>query len=98
MRFLSLDDLKTVKGIRWCRETIWRKENEDPPRFPKRTHLGATTVAYVEPVIDEYVHAMAAGCDEVEATRLAERVRPSMPSEVKADRDAEHGEDAHATA
>ncbi len=98
MRFHIHDELKTIYGLHQRRETTWRKENENPPRHPHRTHIGPNRVAWVEPVMREYVRALAAGCDEVEATRIAERVRPSMPSEVAVDRDAEHGEDAHATA
>ena len=84
MRFLSPDELKPLKGIPWHRVTLWRMERADPPRFPKRTRLGAATFGYIEPVIDEYVLALATGCDEVEATRLAERMRPSMHPELEA--------------
>ena len=92
MRFLSFSELKPLKGIPWHRVTLWRMERADPPLFPKRTPLGPHTFGYVESVIDAYTEALAAGCDAEKATRLAERVRPSMPS------GAEHGEDAHATA
>jgi hypothetical protein len=81
MRFLSNTDLKS-RGIPWHKVTLLRMENSDPPRFPRRTRFGPNTIGHAEPVIDAYLEALAAGHDDVTATQIAERARPTMTPEA----------------
>ena len=78
MQFLSFKELKPLFGIPWHRVTIYRKENESPPRFPRRTYMGPSTVVWPEPVMAGYTEALAAGASEIEATERAELLRPSL--------------------
>jgi hypothetical protein len=74
MRHLSYDDLK-LKGIPGSKHTVKRKERFG--KFPRSSRFGKLD-AWLEPVIDAYNEAVAAGCSEEEATAIAERERPSL--------------------
>jgi prophage regulatory protein len=71
-KLIAYDDLKSL-GIPGAKPTIYRKERAG--RFPKRVPLGSKFYAWPENVIDAYVEALAAGCDEIEACLIAERER-----------------------
>jgi prophage regulatory protein len=80
MRFISYVELQQAKGIPGSKLTIWRKERAG--KFPKRTPFSGVHYAWIEPVIDAYVAALAAGHDEAAATRIAERKRPTLEAEA----------------
>jgi predicted DNA-binding transcriptional regulator AlpA len=73
MRFIAYADLRAAKGILGSKQTIWRKERER--RFPKRTPMGSKFYGWPENIIDAYVEALAGGCSEEQATRIAEGKR-----------------------
>jgi predicted DNA-binding transcriptional regulator AlpA len=75
MRFITYKNLEPETGISAHRTTLWRWEKQG--RFPKRTKLGAT-FGWPEVVLKTYVIARSAGHDEREATKIAEKARPSV--------------------
>jgi prophage regulatory protein len=50
MKVLSFSELKSKKGIRWSRVHVDRQEKAG--KFPKRIHLGPSTVVWSEEEID----------------------------------------------
>lgn len=60
MRILSWDDLRTLKGIRYSKATIYRKIKNGT--FPRQVHMGENCVGFVETEIDRLI-----------ADRIAER-------------------------
>jgi prophage regulatory protein len=75
MKFLAYDELKPAKGIPGSKTTIWRKERAG--KFPRRVPFGERAYGWPENVIEAYCEALAAGCDEAEACKIAERERAS---------------------
>lgn len=53
VRFLRYPDLRTEKGIPYCRMHIDRLEKAG--KFPRRVHLSERTVAWVEAEIDAHL-------------------------------------------
>jgi predicted DNA-binding transcriptional regulator AlpA len=82
MRFLSHEQLGTLKGIPGTKVTIWRQEKAK--KFPKRTPLSPQRYAWVERVIDTYLAALVAGHAPEEATAIAERDRERIAEAVRA--------------
>ena len=66
-RLLGFKQLKTEKGISYCRMHIDRLEKAG--RFPKRVHVGENRVAWIEAEIDGWVDGLVARRDA--ATKAA---------------------------
>jgi prophage regulatory protein len=66
-RFLSRQELRTVKGINWSDATLYRKIGDGS--FCKPVKLGANTNAWVEAEIDAWATAKIAERDS--AKRVA---------------------------
>ena len=60
MKLLRYPELKEKKGVPYTRMHIDRLERAEPPRFPRRVHLGPGTIAWVEEEIDQYLLAKLA--------------------------------------
>lgn len=67
MRVLSMEELRTAKGINYSRAHIYRLLKTDPD-FPQPIRLGGNRIAFVEEEVDRYL------ADKV-AARDAERGR-----------------------
>jgi len=67
MRFLRFPQLRSEKGIPFCRVHIDRLERAQ--KFPRRIHLGTNTVAWAEHEVDEWL-----------AARLKARAKNDRPS------------------
>jgi len=61
LKLCSAKELKTVFGIVFCRQHIWRLE--EAGQFPKRVRLGTGRVAYVESEIVDWMSARIAARD-----------------------------------
>jgi prophage regulatory protein len=59
MRLLNFGQLRTLKGITYCRTHLGRLE--DAGRFPKRRQLGTNRVGWLEHEIDDWLANLAAG-------------------------------------
>jgi predicted DNA-binding transcriptional regulator AlpA len=73
MGFLTHGQLKPMKNIPGSKATIWRKENAQPPKFPRHCNFGPRFAGWFEPVIDKYKEAIALRHTEEEATVIAEQ-------------------------
>jgi prophage regulatory protein len=58
---LRYPDLQSKKGIPWSRMHIDRLEKVG--KFPKRVHIGANTIGWIEDEIDAMIAAAAAERD-----------------------------------
>lgn len=103
MRFLTHGQLKPEKNIPGSKVTIWRKENANPPKFPRHCNFGPRFSAWFEPVIDKYAEAIALRHTEEQATVIAEHYLKGLLAEgndanaPKSDEDEEEESDVHAT-
>jgi hypothetical protein len=73
--WLKPKELKN-EGVPISLTTIWRKQREH--KFPRHTKFGRKVKAWPKAVIDTYNKAMAAGCSEKKATRLAEKYAATL--------------------
>lgn len=62
-RFISIADLKAVKGIQYSRPHLYRLIAAG--RFPRLVHLSENRVAFLESEIDAWIDAQVAARDEV---------------------------------
>jgi prophage regulatory protein len=58
VKLLRFPELKSVKGIPYSRVHVGRLEKAQ--KFPKRVHLSASTVAWVESELDDHITAAMA--------------------------------------
>jgi prophage regulatory protein len=70
VRLLSLEELKTLKGIRFHRQTIWRLVKAG--QFPAPIKLWAATNAWAEHEIDEWIQSRIGERDAAAAVRPAQ--------------------------
>ena len=58
-RLLTFRDLRSLKGIRYCRQHLARMEERD--QFPQRRQVGPNHVAWLESEIDEHLRNLPRG-------------------------------------
>ena len=75
-RFLRLPQV--VERVGLCPMTLWRRERQNPPTFPRRVRLGANSVAWVEEEIEEWCRARAEERDAKGAATSPSATRKEM--------------------
>jgi prophage regulatory protein len=65
MRFLRFPELKSAKGIHYCRMHIDRLEKAG--KFPKRVQIGQNSVAWLEHEVDAWIKARVDAREQGEA-------------------------------
>jgi predicted DNA-binding transcriptional regulator AlpA len=58
IRILTLDDLKTRKGVSYSKSWLWKLEQKG--KWPKRVRLSPKRYGWVEAEIDEHLQRLAA--------------------------------------
>jgi len=60
-RLLAFPELRSEKGIRLSRQTIWRMMKVSPPGFPLCVHISPGRVVWHEDEVDEYLAGLRRG-------------------------------------
>jgi predicted DNA-binding transcriptional regulator AlpA len=58
IRIVTLDDLKSLKGVSYSRSWLWKLEQRG--QWPKRVRLSPKRYGWVEAEIDEHLQKLAA--------------------------------------
>lgn len=69
MRVLCFDDLKSQKGIPWCRDHVRRLVRSG--KFPSPISLSESRIAWNEAEIDAWLEARVADADRSAKSRAA---------------------------